>query len=121
MNDGNAARPLATVERQPYDQRPAQRIQIERAEFNGHRFTRLAVWEQGSNGTWYPTRRIVTIRDRELALVVSALNESRRLADQERGPAEPEDDREPAWLSEHYQRQRARGRDVPPRGDGGST
>jgi hypothetical protein len=86
---------LATLVREFQGRRTE--LRIERAEFDGRRFTKLQVWEPAPDGTLRFTRKTVTVRDRELPAVLAALQESRRLAALEDVAAQPTDER-PPWM-----------------------
>ncbi len=83
---------LATLVREFRGQRTE--VRITRAEYEGRRFTKLHVWESGPHGT-FPTRKIITVRDRELGDVIAALESARAAAvDEQRacGDAKNPDD-----------------------------
>lgn len=48
-------------------------IRLARCSFKGAVFTKLQLWFPGNDGELHPGRQVVTIRDHELAEVISAL------------------------------------------------
>lgn len=51
----------------------AEEVRISLDEFNGHKYISLRLWFTDDRGNWWPTKKGVTIRPRELAEVLKAL------------------------------------------------
>jgi len=70
----STGRKLAVV---PHDTTAEPRITLD--EYEGHPYVQLRAWERGATG-WFPTRKDVTIRLRELQAVADALREALEIA-----------------------------------------
>ena len=63
----SAGRNLAAIPRGP-----AAELRITLDEYEGHPYVQLRAWERGAGG-WFPTKKGVTVRLRELEAVAEAL------------------------------------------------
>jgi hypothetical protein len=67
---------LATI-----DRGPGKQLRIRLRRFSGHQFIDLREWSSRDGGEWWPVKgRGITIKPREPAAVVRALQDAERLA-----------------------------------------
>jgi hypothetical protein len=53
----------------------SEELRIELAEFKGKEFVNVRIWFRGEDGKFYPTKRGVSLKLRELPEIVSALSD----------------------------------------------
>lgn len=69
---------LCTVARPGRGGKPDEELRVSLDEYEGHRYLSLRVWTRGQDGdggepVWFPTKRGVTVRARELLEVARAV------------------------------------------------
>jgi len=67
-------RKLASIPRGTHEE-----LRVTLDEYEGHPYVQLRAWERGAGG-WFPTRKGVTVRLRELEAVAEALREALEVA-----------------------------------------
>jgi hypothetical protein len=56
-----------------------EQLRVSLDSYEGHQFLSLRVWSKGQGDGWWPTRKGVTVRTRELGQVLGAMGEAARL------------------------------------------
>lgn len=59
-------------------------LHLDLCEFNGHPYVNVRVFFRGEDGAWYPTRKGVSLRLRELGRVAATLGELARFTGRDR-------------------------------------
>ena len=76
----SSSREIAVFERPGKGRGPDTELRMDLSEYMGYPFVNLRLWTKGPDGSWYPTRKGLSIKIRECKNLADSLLEAARLA-----------------------------------------